>query len=326
MNLHPALLRPFRKPVWLWETHRPYPIRERVATLPPIPVATGGPRLVILTTAAGVPDAAWCAYSILRQLAPPPALTLVLDAGHEPPRPARHRWLAALFPGLETIATGMLVARLAPRLPSLARYAAGHPLGRKLCTILALQEDANVLYADADILAFQALPELAAGLAAAAGRPPFYLQDIGRAQTDPGTMGRLRTLGLGHAPTLNTGLLSVGCHALDSALAERILADGGAGPSWFVETTVLAALLHAAGGAPLPRDRYAVSIRRQFIGEPDLDYSTIALRHFVTPVRHLMYSRGMPYLLARWCRQTPAADRPVAAGDDGCAAGGGRKE
>ena len=59
-----------------------------------------------------------------------------------------------------------------------------------------------------------------------------------------------------------------------------------------------------SGAKPLPRKRYVVSTQRQFYFEEDVDYDQMSLRHFVTPVRHLMYSKGMPKLWKQWKQTT----------------------
>jgi hypothetical protein len=52
-----------------------------------------------------------------------------------------------------------------------------------------------------------------------------------------------------------------------------------------------------AQGRALPEARYVVSARRQFYWEGDVDYDAIVARHFITPVRHVMYRKGMPIIL-----------------------------
>ena len=77
-----------------------------------------------------------------------------------------------------------------------------------------------------------------------------------------------------------------------------MLADGT--ESWFIDQTVIALLMGAVGGQPLPADRYVVSTRGQFYFEPELPSAGLVARHYTTPVRHLMYGRAMPLLWRQW--------------------------
>ena len=284
--------------IWRWETRRPYPIRRDFSCFRPHPCPRDAPcRLVVLATPRTLCDGAWCACSLLDNLPETIGLTIVLDGALIP---ERARFPRRLFPGAHVLSTSTLADDLGGRAPKLLRFAQADPLGRKLLVILLLQERSDIICSDADVLAFGAMPELEDAIPGGSSMRPLYLQEIGGMQTDPDALNRLRLLGLAHAETLNTGLLYLPRRSLSLDLADDILDFNGAHRSWFVETTVLGALLKRAAGVPLPRDRYVVSVRRQFWGEPDLDYRAIALRHFVTPVRHLMYCRGMPYLRSMW--------------------------
>jgi hypothetical protein len=56
-------------------------------------------------------------------------------------------------------------------------------------------------------------------------------------------------------------------------------------------------LMRNAQAQPLPRDRYVIRICPQFYWKLDVDYESIAARHFTGPVRHVMYRYGMPAIL-----------------------------
>ena len=66
---------------------------------------------------------------------------------------------------------------------------------------------------------------------------------------------------------------------------------------WWIEQTILSALFGNMDARALPLDRYVVSLKRQLPFEEDVDYAKICVRHFVSPVRHLMYKKGIPLLL-----------------------------
>jgi hypothetical protein len=60
---------------------------------------------------------------------------------------------------------------------------------------------------------------------------------------------------------------------------------------------LIAALLAKVPSQVLPNSSYVVSTQRQFDHVANVKYEQITLRHFVGPVKHLMYLRGMPHLI-----------------------------
>jgi hypothetical protein len=294
------------KPVWWWERRRQHPIRERVWQLPPLATAPAAPTTVaILTATTHVADAAWAARSLLCGLRNPVRLVLLLD-DREMSRIDRDAFLArtqprvsASFPGAELIPATTLADTLAAEAPTVAAYGRAHPMGLKLAAVLALHRQGHLLYSDADVLAFSALAEIDAAIAA--GGPPLHLQCVAATSSDPVVAARVRERGRTGCASMNAGFVFVPRGALALDEAEDLLRglDFNA-LGWFAETTVFSALMHRAGAQPLPRARYVVSPRRQFYFEEDLDYATLTLRHFVTPVRPLMYARALPLLWKRW--------------------------
>jgi hypothetical protein len=299
------LRRALTRPLWWWQTRRPRPIRRRVFDLPPRRVPPPGGtcdlRLLLMAPLAGVADAAWAAQSCLRQLsACDPSLCLLLDAAPDTPAAtaAEVAW-KRLFPGSVVQPSAEPGELLAARAPHVAKLARIHPLGRKLAGLLSLQENADVLYADADVLLFGPVPELEA--AWRAGGPPLYNQDVGQLHADQALLAHAERIGAPPpAANLNSGLLFLPRGCLDLALAERLLAGVERTDSWYIEQTVVALLLGAAGAEPLPADRYVVSTRGQFYFETDVPSAGLAARHFTSPVRHLMYGRAMPLLWRQW--------------------------
>lgn len=294
------------KPLWLWATRRSYPIRGRIFRLPALPVASQpGCRLVVLAGKSVLGDAAWAARSFLQMLSPHSAQSLGLDLYFDSADPAELRDAAVrwtrLFPGSRVRSTWEAVAAFTPKAPALAGLAKASPVGRKLAVLLAAQEEGNVLYTDSDVLLFHPAPELSAALREAG--PALYLQERGGVLNgEHRLLAHAEAAGLPPpAAGLNSGLLFLPRGSLAWADAERLLAeDTHNACSWFIEQTIIALLLGASGARPLPAERYIVSARGQFFNETDEDYDALTARHFVTPVRHLMYARGMPLLWRRW--------------------------
>ncbi|MBS0659718.1 MAG: hypothetical protein JSR82_15870 [Verrucomicrobia bacterium] len=293
----PLWSRVYTRAVWWWERRFVPRLRERIWTLPP---PTGraphaGCQLTMFAAPGSLTDAAWAARSLLRQL-PSFELFLALDGSAAQVATARDRLPTAVGPA-EVAAAEECVAVCRPRLAAFARQNA---MGRKLAVVTARQRTSAVLYADSDVLAFGPLPEIDA---ASAERRARHIQCVEGTCLDPLLAARASALGRPLAPSLNGGFYFIPQGSFDEDLVERLLEGVDlAGVGWFGETVLTAVLLQALGSEPLPRERYVVSVQRQFVDETDVDYDRIALRHFVTPVRPLFYRRGLPRLWAAWNR------------------------
>lgn len=278
------------KPIWWWETHRKYPIREKVFDLLPLPVnPEPSSILAVLTTPKTVCDAAWAAQSFLKHLPPNIGLLIVVDGELSAVTFER---LKVLFPGVVLSQTRTLLEELHLSAPNIFKLGECNPVGRKLAIILCIQQKYNLLYSDSDVLCFGEMPELYQAMMNQS--PAMYIQEVAELNADNSLLQRVKALGYDYALTLNSGLLYIPRQSFQVDIAEKLLDAQEHDPlSWFVEQTILAVLMKQVGAKALPKSKYVVSSQRQFYFEKDVDYDQIALRHFVTPVRHLMYSRGM---------------------------------
>jgi len=281
------------KPLWLWETKRYYGMREKVFCLPPLGVRSNGgvPTLAVLTTPKTINNAAWALYSIARQLESEVSMEMVVDG-----QIGKHRVLeiCRLLPGILISSVRDHVDRLAPSAPALFRLAKTHPMAGKMAAILNLQRRAHLLFSDDDVLAFRPLNDVDRCIVA--GVPhALYLreQSGGKVQEEPSIRVGLEKLGLPWLHDINVGFILIPKDSLDIAMCDRILEESPPVETWFPDTMILAALLRQKAAQVLP-DSYVVSTQRQFFYEADVDYTKVVLRHFVTPVRHLMYAKGMP--------------------------------
>lgn len=296
-----------------WNRHRPWPIRERVFSLPPHPVATeAGTRLVV--SCAGeddVADAAWTARSFLHRLDRAPAGRLALDLYLDSPDPASRtkiadRW-TPLFPGSEVSSTWEAVEKLAPVMPTLDRLAVGSAAVRRLAVVLHAQEEYNALLAEPGVVLLGNSVEFAEALRD--GRVALHLQRTGSGADDPAEAA-LRE----HARQTSWPLLA---ERLDPALlflpraclsvegAERLLAEmdetRDALPP--ADHAVMALLLGASGARPLPAGRYLAPDQGQSADERDADYARLTARRFTPATRHLLYARGLPRLWRQWRKE-----------------------
>ena len=297
-SLRTALVRKLStRPVRWWERNRFYPIKSKIAKLPPLPVCQGARfAVVVLSTPSAMVEAAWTARSLLLHLPREAGLVVVVDGS---PKPDAVSQMQSMFPGCSVIQTSALVAEIKERAPFIVGLAEYHPMGRKLATILALQERYDVLFADNDVLAFKELPEILESIRNGVSRN-LYLQEIGQVSGDAALFAPVHSLNLPYAGTINVGFLLIRQRSLALPVAEKILSLSGRIATWFPDTMILSVLMELAGALPLPRSDYVISAARQFWFEPDVNYAGIRLRHFTGPVRHLLYLKGMPFLHASW--------------------------
>jgi len=294
------------KPIWFRETRRTYPIRSQAFEFPPIAVNPMPETiLAILAPASHACDVAWAARSLLHQLPSDLGLLVVIHGGLAPSLVAQFE---RSFPGM--LFQSASEYRDPTKVPkNLGLLAEKHKIGHKPAMLMRLQERYNVLYSDMDVLAFNSMPEVSNSIAN--GGPPLYLQDEVGLTSDPVLQGYIRSRGHPCVEALSGGFHYIPRNSFSFDLAEDLLQPGNYDPDcWFSDQSLLAVWMADAGGVGLPLSRYVNSFDRQFYFEKDVDYSAISLRHFNSPVRHLMYSRGMPLLRKAWNR----GSREVAAG------------
>ena len=284
------------RPIHWYERSRKYSIVGKIFTLPPCQFQLVSSKiLAVLTTPDKIAEAAWTAYSLLKHLSADYGLYIIVDGEITQ---AAGQQLNLLFPQTRIASTFEIMSEMQAMTPNVCAYAKVHPMGRKLAVNLFLQQHFDVLYSDSDVLCFGPMPELQAKLSSP---EVAYIQDTHQLCSDPLVLEKARELGYDYEPNLNGGLLYTPRQSMRIDIAEQLLADGEYDvKSWFSEQTVNAVLMRQANAKPLPKYRYVVSNQRQFYFEQDVDYAAIAVRHFTNPVRHLMYMKGMPFLLKQW--------------------------
>lgn len=279
--------------VWQWDNKRSYPIRDEVFEFPPVITSQDilSVRLVVLTTPSRINNAAWTARSIIANVKCNLALTFVIDGEVSSVASAR---LGTVFPAAEIVTAQKMLESIIPKCPSLAKLAEYHPMGKKVAILLETQRHGPVLYSDDDVLAFKPLQEIDALIDAGSLRAGYLHTPDHGTSVEPSIMEAARSLNLSWLDAINVGFMLLPQNSLDSGLCEKILKNAQRVETWFPDTMLIATLLKQVESQPLPTTTYVTNVQRQFWGEKDVDYSNICLRHFVTPVRHLMYARGMP--------------------------------
>lgn len=268
-------------------------VRHSIFDAEPIRTSVqSGTTLGIFTFPRDIHNACWVAYSLLKRL-PEIDLTFLLESKLQDTDLAA---VKKLFPSAQFVHLEHVRELMLPTWPSLiANFADRTPVGRKLMMLLFLQSQMNVLYSDSDVLCFGKIPEVCHALSV--GHQNLYVSETSHSSSfEPVAQQALQRMGLTCAPFLNSGFLYLRKQSLDTDVAEHFFRerDNFDLNNWWVEQTVLAALIEKAGATPLPKERYLVSPQGQWIYEIDVDYRHLAIRHFVSPIRWLMYTKGMP--------------------------------
>lgn len=283
------------KPVWYYERRRHYPIRQLSQQLPAIESGQHQRTLAILTTPDTFADALWSGWSWLRFLQPHLSLRFYVDGQVSD---TQQKTVQKLFPGAtvsnlhRSIASQQIIGK------NLRNFVESYSLGQKCALIMSLQEKSDVLYSDFDVLAFNSPEEILQSIKSSNNRIAYNRQ-IGQGSFDQHILNNARKLKIEPPAGFNAGLMWIPHKSLNYQLAEELLEgfDQKTSHAWFSEQTLFACLASSHGCQALPPARYIVDTQRQFYWQSDVDYQSIAARHFIYPVRHVMYLKGQPEIL-----------------------------
>ncbi|HXP33973.1 MAG TPA: hypothetical protein VN827_00335 [Chthoniobacterales bacterium] len=173
---------------------------------------------------------------------------------------------------------------LPPELPDATRcYLTEHPTGKQLALLMSLPTNGPTLYTDSDVLFFPGAHELA-DLARKSSVSAFYQADYHfsgdeRLVLDPAEK---------QSPT-NTGFILL-FRKLDwSRALERLRMLSGP-PNFFTNQTVTHLCMHANGAVALDPGKFVLQLDDQFIYRDRYASASIAIRHYVNPVRHKFWT------------------------------------
>jgi hypothetical protein len=162
-------------------------------------------------------------------------------------------------------------------------YLKNHPTGRQLALIMSLPLSAPALYVDSDILFFAGASDLHPQTERR-DLPALYLADCRFSGDD-----RLLRRPDEATDPVNTGFLLL-FQKLDWSLSvERFLEMKGA-PDFFTNQTMTHLTMHANRAVPFDTRKYVLQLDDQFIYADRYANPSIALRHYVNPVRHKFWT------------------------------------
>jgi hypothetical protein len=173
---------------------------------------------------------------------------------------------------------------LPPGLPEKVQsFLTNHFTGRQLALIMSLPANGPTLYTDSDVLFFPQAKQLA-DLARSPSAPALYLADYQFSADE-----RLIRDAAEKQNPVNMGFLFL-FQSLDWSLGlERLRTLNGV-PNFFTTQTVVHLCMHANGAAAFDRAKFVLEADDQFIYRDRYAGSSIAMRHYVNPVRHKFWT------------------------------------
>lgn len=190
-----------------------------------------------------------------------------------------------LLEQIDSIVKVLPCPALPPDLPAkkLRDYLSAHPTGKQLALVMSLPMNKPALYIDSDVLLFPGASDLATR-AADRGAPAYYLTD----SEFSGDARLLRLVEEKNEP-VNTGVLFL-FEKLDWSLSVERFLELDADPIFFTNQTMTHLTMHANAARPLDPAKYVLQRNDEFIYRDLHAGKSIALRHYVTPVRHKFWT------------------------------------
>jgi hypothetical protein len=227
---------------------------------------------------AALPEQAASIRSFLRHVGRPTMFNVVSDGSYS-------RSSKRLLQDIDSCVSVREAADWVPKnLPeNIYPYLKNHPTGRQLGLIMSLPITAPVLYTDSDVLFFPGAGDLHAHVERR-DVPALYLADC----RFSGDQRLLHDPNEANSPA-NTGFLLL-FQKLDWSLSvQRFLGMKG-DPIFFTNQTMTHLTMHANRAAPFDSRKYILQLDDQFIYADRYADPTIALRHYVNPVRHKFWT------------------------------------
>lgn len=162
-------------------------------------------------------------------------------------------------------------------------YANQHPLGKKLATLMSIPIKKPTIYADSDILFFPGANTII-NIANLIDRKPWYLPDCAFALDDRLLNDSERVA------SVNSGFMLLKQPLNWEMPLERLKRLAGIS-NYFTEQTIVHLAMHNNQALPLCSSKFIVALDDQFIYSDKYADNSIALRHYVNPVRHKIWCR-----------------------------------
>jgi hypothetical protein len=212
--------------------------------------------------------------SFIRHVGIPETFTVISDGSYTD---LSCQFLRRIHPCVEVIPINKFLKTNLPQCVS--DYAQVHPMGKKLSALMSIPIHGTTIYTDSDILFFPGASDLVE-LANLDSQVCHYLPDCANSLDTRILYEQTEKLN-----PVNAGFILLK-QELDWNFAIKRLANLSGTPSYFTEQTIVHLTIHSNHGIPLCSDKYVLNVKDQFIYPDKFSSSKIALRHYVSDVRH----------------------------------------
>jgi hypothetical protein len=158
-------------------------------------------------------------------------------------------------------------------------YAQLHPLGKKLSALMSIPVNGATIYTDSDILFFPGAIDLI-DLSKSDDKYSLYLPDCSISLDE-----RIIYNDSEKSNPVNGGFIFFR-HEFDWSFAIERLANLQEAPTYFTEQTIVHLTMHHNHGKPICSEKYVLNVEDQFIYPDKSASKKIALRHYVSDIRH----------------------------------------
>jgi len=227
---------------------------------------------------SALPEQVVSVRSFLRHVGRPNRFTIVSDG-------TLSERSADILRSIDPVVSISASAQWQPRdLPTgIYPYLTAHATGKQLALIMSLPVEGPTLYVDSDVLFFPGANDLIR-VAEAAGASACYLADC-RLSAD----GRLFRSDVEKDQPVNTGVLLL-FRKLDWSLGVSRFLELEGLPTFFTNQTITHLTMHANGAVPFDPRKYVLQLDDQFVYPDRYASDALALRHYVNPVRHKLWT------------------------------------
>ena len=253
--------------------------RALLRALPAVDVSRSFPLEVFSYSGeTALPEQVASIRSFLRHVGRPALFNIVSDGTYSP---SSKRLLQEIDPCISVREAADWVPKDLP--DQIYPYLKNHPTGRQLALIMSLPDKTPVLYLDSDILVFAGAGDLHAHMERR-DVPALYLADC-RFSGDE----RLLNNPAEANDPVNTGFLLL-FQKLDWSVSVQRFLELKGDPTFFTNQTMTHLTMHANRAAPFDSRKYILQLDDQFVYRDRYANPTIALRHYVNPVRHKLWT------------------------------------
>ncbi|MCL1470573.1 hypothetical protein [Argonema antarcticum] len=219
--------------------------------------------------------------SFIRYVGIPDEFIVISDGTYSP---ASCQLLRQISPCVDVVDMESILKKDLPQ--CVYAYADSHPLGKKLAVLMSIPINQATIYADSDILFFPGAKGLIT-LTQSVERQPRCLLDCALALDRRFIHNEFEKIS-----PVNSGFMLLQ-EPLNWEIPIKRFVESKDVPNYFTEQTMIHLTMHYNQAKPLCARQFLVQLDDQFIYSDKYAGNKIALRHYVSPVRHKFWLAGV---------------------------------